>query len=111
MRLLDGWNVFFVEETPGIRALLARIDPKIPIYDSPTPIARMLRDVRQFAPALSCFRKVFASYEIGPAQAGGTGVGPRRRRDWRAAFCPSATRSAISRPRACGLQAVHVRSG
>src|ERR1043165_4426304 len=31
-RLLEGWNAVYVEEMPGMRALLERIAPKIPIY-------------------------------------------------------------------------------
>jgi putative hydrolase of the HAD superfamily len=65
-RLLDGWNVLFIEEMPGIRPLLERIAPKIPIYGfTNSNRAHAAHYLRRFAPALGYFRKVFASYEMG----------------------------------------------
>jgi glucose-1-phosphatase len=113
-RLREGWNVVFVEEMPGIRELLARIAPKIPLYaftnSNPAHAAQYL--VR-FARVLGHFRKVFASYEMG------------LRKPEPAAFAHIVQEIGVPAPRilflddtlgnvdaarACGLQAVHVAS-
>jgi len=113
-RLLDGWNVLFVAEMPGMRALLARVAPKIPIYGfTNTNRAHAGQYAGQFAPALKYFRKVFASYEMGrrkpePAAfahiAKKIGVAPSR------ILFFDDTLGHVEAARACGLQAVHVTS-
>jgi len=113
-RLLDGWNVLFVEEMPGIRGVLDRIAPKIPIYGfTNTNRAHAACYEKQFAPVLGRFRKVFASYEMG------------LRKPEPAAFdhivreigVPASrilffddTLANVEAAAACGLQAVHVTS-
>ena len=113
-RFLEGWNDLYVEEMPGIRALLARIAPKIPIYGfTNSNRAHATRYLKQFAPALRYFRKVFASYEMGlrkpePAAfayiAKETGVPAGR------ILFFDDTLENVEGARACGLQAVHVTS-
>lgn len=113
-QLLDGWNAVFVEEMPGMGALLARIAPKIPLYAfTNTNRAHAAHYTKRFAPLLVPFHKVFASYEMG------------LRKPEPAAFAHIAKEIGVPAPRilffddtlgnveaahACGLQAVHVTS-
>jgi glucose-1-phosphatase len=113
-RLLDGWNLVFVEEMPGIRELLERIAPKIPLYGfTNTNRAHAAQYTRQFAPVLAPFRKVFASYEMGlrkpePAAfahiVNEIGVPAER------ILFLDDTPANVEGARASGLQAVHVTS-
>lgn len=113
-RLFDGWNTVFVEEMPGISALLARLAPRIPIYAfANTNHAHAAHLLSQFAPVLGHFRKVFTSCTIGlrkpePAAFGcvvreiGAPAG-------RILFFDD-TLENVDGARACGLQALHVAS-
>jgi putative hydrolase of the HAD superfamily len=113
-RLLDGWNTIFIEEMPGISALLARLGPRIPIYAfANTNHAHAAHLLTQFAPVLGHFRKVFTSCTIGlrkPEPAAfdyvvreiGVPAG-------RVLFFDD-TLANVDGARACGLQAVHVTS-
>jgi len=113
-RLLDGWNSIFVEEMPGMSALLARLAPRIPIYAfANTNHAHAAHLLKQFAGVLGHFRKVFTSCTIGhrkpePAafdhvvRAMGVPAG-------RILFFDD-TLENIEGARARGLQAVHVTS-
>ena len=65
-RLLEGWNTIFIEEMPGISALLARLAPRIPIYAfANTNHAHWTQFMQQFAPVMSHFRTVFTSCTLG----------------------------------------------
>lgn len=113
-RLLDGWNMVFVEEMPGMSALLTRLAPRIPIYAfANTNHAHAAQLLKQFASVLGHFRKVFTSCTIG------------LRKPEPAAFEYVAREIGVPAPRilffddtlenvvgarACGLQAVHVTS-
>jgi glucose-1-phosphatase len=113
-QLLDGWNAVFVDEMPGMNALLARIAPTTPVYAfTNTNRAHAAQCATQFAPVLGHFRKVFASHEMG------------LRKPEAAAFAHTVQEIGISAQRilffddslghveaarACGLQAVHVTS-
>jgi len=113
-RLLEGWNAVFVEEMPGMSALLARIAPEIPIYAfTNTNRAHAAHYGSRFAPVLGHFRKVFASYVMGlrkpePAAfahiAKEIGVPPGR------ILFFDDTLGHVEAARAYGLQAVHVTS-
>jgi putative hydrolase of the HAD superfamily len=104
----------FVEEMPGMRELLARVAPKIPIYAfTNTNRAHAAVYTVQFAPVLGLFRKIFASFEMGlrkPEPAAFAhisqeiGVAAQRI----LFFDDSLTN--VEGARACGLQAVHVTS-
>ena len=113
-RLLDGWNVIFVEEMPGIARLLARAAAKIPVYAfTNTNRAHADRFLTQFAPLLAHFRKVFTSHDLGlrkPEPAAfarvvseiGVPAG-------RILFFDDSAEN-VAGARASGLQAVHVTS-
>ncbi len=113
-RLLDGWNVIFVEAMPGIAGLLARAAAKIPVYAfTNTNQAHADRFLKQFAPLLAHFRKVFTSHDLGlrkPEPAAfarvvseiGVPAG-------RILFFDNSAEN-VAGARASGLQAVHVTS-
>ena len=111
---LAGWNDVFVREIPGIAELLARIAPKIPSYAfSNSNLAHELEWSKRFAGVLWHFRKVFVSSTIGLRKpdaaafqyvASDIGVAPER-----IVFFDDSAEN-IAGARACGLQAVHVRS-
>ena len=111
---LAGWNAIFVREIPGIADLLARIAPKIPCYAfSNTNAAHELEWSQRFAGVLVHFRKVFVSSTIGLRKPDATAfqyvakdIGVARER---IAFFDDSAEN-IAGARACGLQAVHVRS-
>ena len=113
-RLLEGWNDLYVEEMPGIRALLARIAPKIPIYGfTNSNSAHAARYLKQFAPALGYFRKVFASYEMGlrkPEAAAFAHIVKEIGVPAERILFFDDTLENVEGARACGLQAVHVTS-
>jgi glucose-1-phosphatase len=113
-RLLDGWNTIFIEEMPGISALLARLRPRIPLYAfANTNHAHAAHLTKQFAGVLGHFRTVFTSCSIGlrkpePAAfdyvAREIGVPAGR------ILFFDDTLENVTGARACGLQAVHVTS-
>jgi HAD superfamily hydrolase (TIGR01509 family) len=113
-RLLDGWNAVFVEEMPGIRALLARIAPKIPVYAfTNTNRAHAAHYTRQFAPVLGHFRKVFTSYEMGlrkPEAAAFAHIAKEIGVPAGRILFLDDSLGHVEAARACGLQAVHVTS-
>lgn len=113
-RLAEGWNAIFIEEMPGIADLLTRLAPRIPLYAfANTNHTHWTHFLKQFAPALACFRTVFTSCDMG------------LRKPEAAAFAhivkeigvPASrilffddTLENVEGARACGLQAVHVTS-
>jgi len=113
-RLLDGWNDLYVEEMPGIRALLERIAPKIPIYGfTNTNSAHAAYYVKRFAAALKPFRKVFASHEMGlrkPEPAAFAHIVREIKVPAHRILFFDDTLGHVEGARACGLQAVHVTS-
>jgi len=112
--LLDGWNTIFIEEMPGISAVLARLRPRIPIYAfANTNHAHAAHLTKQFAGVLGHFRTVFTSCTIGlrkpePAAfdyvAREIGVPAGR------ILFFDDTMENVTGAQACGLQAVHVTS-
>jgi len=65
-QFLDGWNAIHVGEMPGISNLLARAAPRIPLYAfSNSNHAHELYWSKRFARALSHFKEVFVSSNIG----------------------------------------------
>jgi FMN phosphatase YigB (HAD superfamily) len=113
-RLLEGWNAVFVEEMPGISALLARIAPQIPLYAfTNTNRAHAAHYTTRFALVLRHFRKVFASYEMGLRKPEPTAFACIAREidvpAPRILFFDD-TLGHVEAARACGLQAVHVTS-
>jgi putative hydrolase of the HAD superfamily len=113
-QLLEGWNALFIEEMPGMPALLARLAARLPIYAFPnTNRAHAAHLMERFGGTFGHFRKVFISSVIGlrkpePAafnyvvDAIGMPAG-------RVLFFDD-TRENVEGARACGLQAVHVAS-
>ena len=111
---LTGWNDVFVREVPGIAELLARVAPKIPCYAfTNTNRAHELEWSRRFANVLGHLRKVFVSSTIKLRKpdaaafhyiASDIGVAPGR-----IVFFDNSSAN-VAGARACGLQAVHVRS-
>ena len=113
-QLLEGWNALFIEEMPGMPALLARLAGRLPIYAFPnTNRAHAAHLMERFGGTFGHFRKLFISSVIGlrkpePAafnyviEAIGVPAG-------RILFFDD-TLENIEGARACGLQAVHVTS-
>jgi putative hydrolase of the HAD superfamily len=112
--LLDGWNVVFVEEMPGIADLLARIAPRIPLYAfTNTNRAHAAHYARRFAPVLGHFRKVFASCEMGlrkPEPAAFAHIVKKIGVPASRVLFLDDTLGNVEAARTCGLQAVHVTS-
>ncbi|MEA2880113.1 MAG: glucose-phosphatase [Hyphomicrobiales bacterium] len=65
-QFLDGWNAIFVDEVPGIAALLARAAQRLPLYafTNTNPAHAACWSVK-FPDALKNFKKVFISSSIG----------------------------------------------
>ena len=65
-QFLAGWNAIYIDETPGIAALLARAAQRLPLYafTNTNPAHEAFWSVR-FADATKNFRKVFVSSSIG----------------------------------------------
>jgi putative hydrolase of the HAD superfamily len=65
-QFLEGWNAIFVDEVPGIAALLARAAQRLPLYafTNSNPAHEACWSER-FAGVLKHFRKVFVSSSIG----------------------------------------------
>ena len=112
--LVTGWNAIYIDEVPGIRALLRSAADRWPLYafTNSNPTHHAFSSVR-FADVLKSFRKVFASFELG------------RRKPERAAFEAIAaavdvrldrilffddTPANVEGARAIGMPAVLVRS-
>src|SRR5262245_27834572 len=112
--LLDGWNAVFVEEMPGMSALLARIVPRIPLYAfTNTNRAHAAHCARQFAPVLGHFRKVFASCEMGlrkPEPAAFAHIVNELGAPAGCILFFDDSLANVEAARACGLQGVHVTS-
>jgi putative hydrolase of the HAD superfamily len=65
-QFLAGWNAIFIEEVPGIAALLARAAQHLPLYAfTNTNPAHAAYWSEQFPGAVKNFRKVFISSSIG----------------------------------------------
>ena len=113
-RLRDGWNTIFVEEMPGIAALLARLAPQIPLYAfGNTNRTHWTQFLEQFAPAVRQFRTVFASYEMGlrkPEPAAFAHIVKEIGVPASRILFFDDTLENVEGARACGLQAVHVTS-
>jgi glucose-1-phosphatase len=113
-RLLEGWNAIFIEEMPGMSALLARLAPKIPVYAfTNTNRAHAAQCAKQFAPVLGHFRKVFASHEMGlrkPEPAAFAHIAKEIGVPAERILFFDDSLGHVEAARACGLQAVHVTS-
>jgi putative hydrolase of the HAD superfamily len=87
-QLLDGWNLIFVGEMPGIRRILSRAQQEVPLYVfSNTNAAHQAYWSVHFADLLAPFRKIYVSNEVGArkpevvafqAVAADMGVAPQR---------------------------------
>lgn len=113
-QFLDGWNAIFVGEVAGIAPVLARAAAKLPLYAfSNTNRAHVAHFSPRYAELLSHFRDIFLSSSIGlrkpdpeafdhVVQAIGVPAG-------RIVFFDDLAEN-IAGARACGIQAVEVRS-
>ncbi len=64
--LLAGWNRIFIGAIEPTVALIARLDPRMPLYVfSNTNAAHRSAWAHDYAAALAPFRRVFTSFEIG----------------------------------------------
>ena len=65
-QMLDGWNSIFLGEMAGIRAILARVRGRIPLYVlSNTNPAHQAHWSRTYADLLAPFDHLFTSNELG----------------------------------------------
>jgi HAD superfamily hydrolase (TIGR01509 family) len=112
--LVTGWNAIYVDEVPGMRALLATVADRFPLYAfTNSNRTHHAFSSARYADVLGTFRRVFVSFELG------------RRKPERAAF--EAIAAAIGVPldrilffddtpanvegaRAIGMRAVLVRT-
>lgn len=109
-----GWTAIFVGEIPNVADLLRRLGDRVPLYAfTNTNLTHHRVTVRDYADTLSCFRKVFASFELGKRKperaafesvAAAMGVRPERI----LFFDDNVTN--VEGARTAGMQAVHVRS-
>ena len=113
-RLLEGWSAIYVGEMPGMRELLARVAPKIPVYAfTNTNRAHAACYTVQFAPVLAHFRKVFVSHEMGlrkPEAAAFAHIAKQIGVPAERILFLDDSLGHVKAARACGLQAVHVTS-
>jgi HAD superfamily hydrolase (TIGR01509 family) len=113
-QFLDGWNSIFVGEVPGMAELLARAARRLPLYafTNTNPDHELVWSKR-FAGVLGNFKDVYVSSTIGlrkpdaaafdyVVKAIGVPAG-------RIVFFDDGIDN-VAGARACGLQAVHVRS-
>ncbi len=113
-QFIDGWNAIFVGEMPGIRRAVSRVQGVMPLYVfSNTNAVHHAYWSVHFADLLAPFRKIYASHAIGvrkPDPAAfrtvveDMGVAPER-----VLFFDDIDEN-VAGARACGLQAVEVRS-
>jgi glucose-1-phosphatase len=65
-QFLEGWNAIFIDEVPGIAALLARASERLRLYAfTNTNPAHAACWSQRFSGALKTFRKIFVSSSIG----------------------------------------------
>jgi putative hydrolase of the HAD superfamily len=113
-QFLDGWNAIFVGEVPGMAELLARAARRLPLYafTNTNPDHELVWSQR-FAGVLANFKDIYVSSRIGlrkpeaaafdyVVKAIGVPAG-------RIVFFDDSIDN-VEGARACGLQAVHVRS-
>jgi FMN phosphatase YigB (HAD superfamily) len=113
-QFLEGWNAIFIDEVPGIAALLARAAKRLPLYaftnSNPTHEAFWSE---RFDGVLEHFRKIFVSSSIGmrkpDAEAFEFVVSDIGVPAHRIVFFDDGVHN-IAGARACGLQTVLVRS-
>ena len=113
-QLEQGWNAIFVGEAPGVRALLAGLAPRVPLYafSNSNATHRAFWQAR-YARVLAPFRQVFVSCELGARK-------PEARAYERVAAAIGAplerilllddTEENVLGARRIGMQAAHVRS-
>ena len=97
-----GWNAIYVDEVPGIRALLQRLAGRLPLYAfTNSNVTHQAFWTVRYADLLQPFRKVFISSEMGLASQSRR----RSRRSRPRSGCPSSgssfstTRASTSRAR------------
>jgi glucose-1-phosphatase len=110
--LLDGWNAIFVGEMVGISGLLATAATRLPLYAfSNSNAAHQAYFSRHFASALSHFKEIFVSSDIGlrkpDAEAFQFVIGAINDPAERILFFDDSAAN-VAGARACGLHAVHV---
>jgi FMN phosphatase YigB (HAD superfamily) len=113
-RFLEGWNAIFTGEMPDIAALLVRARNHLPLYAfSNTNAAHVAHFSKTYADVLGHFRELYLSSTIGlrkPDKAAyehvvnAIGVPATR-----ILFFDDSAEN-VAGARACGLQAVHVKS-
>jgi FMN phosphatase YigB (HAD superfamily) len=113
-RFLEGWNAIFTGEMPDIAALLVRARNHLPLYAfSNTNAAHVAHFSKTYADVLGHFRELYLSSTIGlrkPDKAAyehvvnAIGVPAAR-----ILFFDDSAEN-VEGARACGLQAVHVKS-
>jgi FMN phosphatase YigB (HAD superfamily) len=113
-QFLDGWNAIYIGETPGISDLLARAAARIPLYafTNTNPAHTSYWSVH-YADAVRHFRKIYVSSTIGLRKpdaaafhfvSSDIGMPPER-----ILFFDDGLAN-VEGARACGLQAIHVRT-
>jgi glucose-1-phosphatase len=113
-QFLEGWNAIFIDEVPGIAALLARAAERLPLYaftnTNPTHAAYW---AARFPDAVKNFKKIFISSSIGlrkpDAEAFAFVVREIGVPASRIVFFDDSPHN-IAGARACGLQTVLVKS-
>jgi putative hydrolase of the HAD superfamily len=109
-----GWTALYVGEIPKVATLLRRLKDRVPLYaftnSNPTHQHVCAKD---YAETLSCFRKVFVSFELGKRkpeaeafEAVAAAIGVRLDR----ILFLDDTLENVESARVIGMQAVHVRS-
>ena len=65
-QLLAGWNAIFLDEMPGMRELLNRLEGRLPLYVfSNTNTAHQFTWSKNYAELLTSFQEIFVSSDLG----------------------------------------------
>ena len=113
-QMLDGWNAIFVGAAPGISETLARAAARVPLYAfTNTNPAHVAFWSARFADTVAHFRKIYVSSTIGlrkPDAAAFRFVGDDIGVPSERIIFFDDSLANVEGARACGLQAVQVRS-
>jgi putative hydrolase of the HAD superfamily len=112
--LAEGWNAIYLDEVPGIRALLQALEARLPLYafTNSNPTHQACWEPR-YADTLKSFRRIFVSCEMGlrkPEPQAFAAIAAAIDVPLERILFFDDTRANVEGARAVGMPAVHVRS-
>lgn len=109
-----GWNAVFVGQVPGIARVIDRMKDRVPLYVfSNSNAVHHAYWAREYASALSAFRKVFVSCELGkrkPEPDAFAAVAQAMETPLSRILFFDDLEANVAAARSIGMQAVHVKS-